>query len=59
MNQVLIVDETIEDDRKMKQEGVIFKIGFEKAYNHGWDFLDKVVWKKGFGYNGELEFGVV
>ncbi|RVW36886.1 hypothetical protein CK203_103177 [Vitis vinifera] len=35
--------------RTIKEEGVVFKIDFEKAYDHvSWDFLDHVLEKKGF-----------
>lgn len=50
MDQVLIANEAIEDYRKWKKEEMVFKIDFEKANDHvDWDFLDKVLWKKGFG----------
>ncbi|KAL6321948.1 hypothetical protein AAG906_035857 [Vitis piasezkii] len=35
--------------RRSGEEGVVFKIDFEKAYDHvKWDFLDHVLEKKGF-----------
>ena len=36
--------------KKRKKEGVMFKIDFEKAYDHvEWDFIDHVLEKKGLG----------
>lgn len=47
---MLIANEAIEDYRKIKQEGIIFKLHFEKAYDYvNWSFLDKVLGKNGFG----------
>ena len=35
--------------RRTKQEGVILKLDFEKAYDRvNWDFLQEVLLKKGF-----------
>ena len=35
--------------RSFQEEGVVFKIDFEKAYNHvDWGFLDYVLEMKGF-----------
>ncbi|KAL5548946.1 hypothetical protein UlMin_004177 [Ulmus minor] len=40
----------VDDYRKRGETGVIFKVDFEKAYDHvNWDFLDFVLEKKGFG----------
>ena len=38
------------DEKKQSgEEGVVFKIDFEKAYDHvNWDFLDHVLEMKGF-----------
>ncbi|WP_420914570.1 reverse transcriptase domain-containing protein [Candidatus Phytoplasma australasiaticum] len=51
LDQALIANEAIEDYRARDREGIIFKIDFEKAYDHvDWSFLDKVLEKKGLGY---------
>ena len=50
LDVVLVATEAVEDYRKRKKKGVIFKVDFEKAYDHvNWDFLDLVLEKKGFG----------
>ncbi|RVW26859.1 Transposon TX1 uncharacterized 149 kDa protein [Vitis vinifera] len=42
-----VLHETIHSTQE--EEGVVFKIDFEKAYDHvNWDFLDHVLEKKGF-----------
>ena len=47
---VLIANEVVEEYRAKKKEGVVFKIDFEKAYDHiSWEFLDFVLERKGFG----------
>ena len=39
----------MDERRRSREEGVIFKIDFEKAYDHmSWDFLDQVLEKKRF-----------
>ena len=39
LDQVLIANEAIEDYGQSKKEGMIFKINFEKAYDHvDWNF---------------------
>ncbi|RVW72587.1 hypothetical protein VitviT2T_011580 [Vitis vinifera] len=49
MDAVLIANEIVDERRRSGEEGVIFKIDFEKAYDHvRWDFLDQVLEKKGF-----------
>lgn len=51
LDQALIANEAIMEHRSKKKEGVVLKLDFEKAYDHvDWDFLDKVLMKKGFGY---------
>lgn len=43
----------IEDYRAERKEEVIFKIGFEKTYDHvDLDFLDRMMEKKISGING-------
>ena len=34
LNQVLIANEAIENDRLKNKEGVMLKLDFEKAYDH-------------------------
>ncbi|KAJ9705647.1 hypothetical protein PVL29_003625 [Vitis rotundifolia] len=49
LNAVLIANEIVDEKRQSKEEGVVFKIDFEKAYDQvKWDFLDHVLEKKGF-----------
>ncbi|KAJ9678294.1 hypothetical protein PVL29_020454 [Vitis rotundifolia] len=49
LNAVLIANEIVDEKRRSGEEGVVFKIDFEKAYDHvSWDFLDHVMEKKGF-----------
>ena len=39
----------MDEKRRSGEEGVVFKIDFEKAYDHvKWDFLDHMLEKKGF-----------
>lgn len=50
LDQALGANEAVEDYKFRKMEGVLFKIDFEKAYDHmDWNFLDKIMEKKGFG----------
>ncbi|RVX07847.1 Transposon TX1 uncharacterized 149 kDa protein [Vitis vinifera] len=47
LNAVLIANEIVDERRRSGEEGVVFKIDFEKAYDHvRWDFLDQVLEKK-------------
>ena len=49
MDAFLISNEIVDEKRQSGEEGVVFKIDFEKAYDHvSWDFLDHVLEKKGF-----------
>ncbi|RVX05720.1 Transposon TX1 uncharacterized 149 kDa protein [Vitis vinifera] len=49
LDAVLIANEIVDERRRSGKEGVVFKIDFEKAYDHvKWDFLDHVLEKKGF-----------
>ena len=49
LDAVFIANEIVDEKRRLGEEGVVFKIDFEKAYNHvSWDFLDHVLEKKGF-----------
>ena len=50
LDAVLISNEIVDEKRRSGEEGVVFKIDFEKAYDHvSWDFLDHVLEMKGFG----------
>ncbi|RVW71766.1 putative mitochondrial protein [Vitis vinifera] len=67
--RVLIANEILDEKRRSGEEGVVFKIDFEKAYDHvSWDFLDHVLEKKGFsprwrkwmrGYLSSISFAVL
>ncbi|RVX13211.1 Transposon TX1 uncharacterized 149 kDa protein [Vitis vinifera] len=49
LDAVLIANEIVDEKKRSREEGVVFKIDFEKAYDHvSWDFLDHVMEKKGF-----------
>ena len=49
LDAILIANEIVDEKRRSGEEGVVFKIDFEKAYDHvTWDFLDHVLKKKGF-----------
>lgn len=50
LNLVLIVNECVEEYCEKNKKGVVFKIDFEKTYDHlEWDFRDHVLANKGFG----------
>ena len=50
LDLVLIANEVVEEYRSKKKEGIVFKIDFEKAYDHiSWEFLEFVMERKGFG----------
>ena len=49
LDAFLISNEIVDEKRQSGEEGVVFKIDFEKAYDHvSWDFLDHVLEKKEF-----------
>ncbi|RVW96282.1 LINE-1 retrotransposable element ORF2 protein [Vitis vinifera] len=49
LDAVLITNEIVDEKKRSGEEGVVFKIDFEKAYDHvKWDFLDHVLEKKGW-----------
>ncbi|RVW46188.1 Transposon TX1 uncharacterized 149 kDa protein [Vitis vinifera] len=49
LDAVLIANEIVDERRRSGEEGIVFKIDFEKAYDHvKWDFLDHALEKKGF-----------
>ena len=44
LGAVLIINEMMDEKRRSGEEGVVFKIDFEKAYDHvDWGFLDHVL----------------
>lgn len=50
LDAVLVANEVVDETRMKKKKGLVFKIDFEKAYDHvEWSFLDFVLEKKGFG----------
>ena len=50
LDAALVANEVVEDVRRRKQKGMVFKLDFEKAYDRvNWDFLDRVFCRKGFG----------
>ncbi|KAA0036600.1 hypothetical protein E5676_scaffold195G00490 [Cucumis melo var. makuwa] len=50
LDQAIIANEAIEE-YKSRKRGVLLMLDFEKVYDHvDWDFLDRVLMKKGFGY---------
>ncbi|RVW25910.1 putative mitochondrial protein [Vitis vinifera] len=49
LDAILIANEVVDEKRRSGEEGVVFKIDFEKAYDHvDWGFLDHVLQRKGF-----------
>ena len=49
LDVVLIANEVVNEKRRMRDKGVVFKIDFEKAYDHvDWGFLEHVLERKGF-----------
>ena len=57
LDVVLVANDVVEEYRGANKEGLIFKVDFEKAYDHiDWRFLDFVVHRKGFGRNGGYGF---
>ena len=48
MDAVLIANEVVAEKKRSGEEGVVFKIDFEKAYDHvDWGFLNHVLQRKG------------
>lgn len=46
---VLVANEVVEDAKRKKQQVVLFKVDFEKAYDSvSWEFLDFMMSKMGF-----------
>ena len=49
LDAVLIANDIVDEKKRSKEEGVVFKIDFEKAYDHvEWGFLDHVFERKSF-----------
>ncbi|KAL5543048.1 hypothetical protein UlMin_010758 [Ulmus minor] len=49
LHVALVANEVVEEYRVSGKEGVVFKVDFEKAYDHvDWNFLDFALEKKGF-----------
>ena len=49
LDAILIANELVYEKRRSREAGVVFKIDFEKAYDHvDWGFLDHVLERKGF-----------
>ena len=49
MEGAVILHETLHELHKKKQNGMVFKIDFEKAYDKvRWDFMQQVLRMKGF-----------
>jgi hypothetical protein len=50
MNGVMSLHEILHEARRKKQQGVVLKLDFEKAYDKvDWDYLMKCIAQKGFG----------
>ena len=50
LNVVMIVNEMVDEKRRSGEEATVFKINFEKAYDHvDKGFLDHAPKRKGFG----------
>ena len=48
LDAVLIANEMVDEKRRSGEEGIVFKINFEKAYDHvDWGFLEHVLERKG------------
>ena len=49
MNVVLIANEVVDEKRRSREEGIVFKIDFVKAFDHVFgSFLEHVLERKGF-----------
>lgn len=49
LDVVLIAYEAVEEYQSTKKRGLVFKVDFEKAYDHvRWKFLGEVLENKGF-----------
>ena len=49
LNDVLIANKVVDEKKRSGEKGVVFKINFEKAYDHvDWGLLDHVLERKGF-----------
>ena len=49
LDAVLIANEVVDEKRISEDEGIVFKIDFEKVYDRvDWGFLEHVLERKGF-----------
>ena len=49
LDSMLIANDIVDEKKRSREEGVVFKIDFEKAYDHvEWGFLDHVFERKSF-----------
>ena len=49
MDAVLIANELVDEKKRSREDWVVFKIDFKKAYDDvDWDFLDHVLERKWF-----------
>jgi len=50
LDAVLVANEVVDDYKRRRLEGVLFKVDFEKTYDYvDWNFLDFMLESKGFG----------
>ena len=55
MDAVLIANEIVDEKRRLEEEGFVFKIDFEKAYDHvNWDFWITCWRRRGLVLNGGI-----
>ena len=48
LDVALVANEVVEEYRAKKKHGLVFKVDFDKAYDHvRWSCLDKIMEKKG------------
>lgn len=59
LDGVLMANELIDSRKRMKKEGVIFKIDMEKVYDHvEWGFIDYMLGRFGFGVTWRLKINL-
>ncbi|RVW26140.1 hypothetical protein CK203_112190 [Vitis vinifera] len=55
LDVILITNELVDEKRRSGEEGIVFKIDFEKTYNHvDWGFSTMYLKEKGLVQNGGL-----
>ena len=53
LDVVLVANESVEEYRAKKKQGLIFRVDFEKAYDHmRWSCLDKIMEERASGVDG-------